>query len=186
MSSRRFLYYYDLLFFSLLASLPGIAENMLPRFFFLKIGFSVTIILLILPYMKLKELLIISAVKTAVPAFLSGMIISPAFIFGLTGSLSSLFFMLLLCRLKIFSIIGISVAGAAVSNLVQYTVFLLFSGMTDAGLTGRFTGILLIFSVSAGIITAVASVYLNKFMIKRGIDVAEKAREFYRLPSVPA
>ncbi len=85
-------------------------------------GFSNLVLIIALAGMPLGDILILSIGKSLIGSLLTGRLATPGFLMGITGSLSSAAVMWLLNRTKKFGLVGISLAGASVSNLIQLLV----------------------------------------------------------------
>ena len=112
---------YDIIFFAFLSSFIAAIENMFPRPIpYFRIGFSFIIILMVLDSFNLKELLLMIAIKNISVAIVFAYILTPPFYLGITGGIMSVIVMKVMRNFKnIFSILGVSIAGALVSNLSQ-------------------------------------------------------------------
>lgn len=112
---------YDIIFFAFLSSFIAAIENMFPRPIpYFRIGFSFIIILMVLDSFNLKELLLMIAIKNISVAIVFAYILTPPFYLGITGGIISVIVMKLMRNFRnIFSLLGVSIAGALVSNLSQ-------------------------------------------------------------------
>ena len=112
---------YDIIFFAFLSSFIAAIENMFPRPIpYFRIGFSFIIILMVLDSFNLKELLLMIAIKNISVAIVFAYILTPPFYLGITGGIMSVIVMKLMRKFRnIFSLLGVSIAGALVSNLSQ-------------------------------------------------------------------
>ena len=87
---------------------------------YFRIGFSFIIILMVLDSFNLKELLLMIAIKNISVAIVFAYILTPPFYLGITGGIMSVIVMKLMRNFRnIFSLLGVSIAGALVSNLSQ-------------------------------------------------------------------
>ena len=87
---------------------------------YFRIGFSFIIILMVLDSFNLKELLLMIAIKNISVAIVFAYILTPPFYLGITGGIISVIVMKLMRNFRnIFSLLGVSIAGALVSNLSQ-------------------------------------------------------------------
>lgn len=122
-----------------------------------KIGLSNITVLFVLYIYSIKDAYIVGIIKTFINALLfSGM---NAFIYGILGIIISIFVMYLLKKTNIFSVLGISMAGACVHNLAQLFVAVLLTST----ITFLYYGpILLIAGLIVGFITGL----INKILIK--------------------
>ena len=112
---------YDIIFFAFLSSFIAAIENMFPRPIpYFRIGFSFIIILMVLDSFNLKELLLMIAIKNISVAIVFAYILTPPFYLGITGGVMSVIVMNTMRNFKnFFSLLGVSIAGALVSNLSQ-------------------------------------------------------------------
>ncbi|MEI0596353.1 Gx transporter family protein [Brachyspira pilosicoli] len=112
---------YDIIFFAFLSSFIAAIENMFPRPIpYFRIGFSFIIILMVLDSFNFKELLLMIAIKNISVAIVFAYILTPPFYLGITGGIMSVIVMKLMRNFRnIFSLLGVSIAGALVSNLSQ-------------------------------------------------------------------
>ncbi|WP_456059837.1 Gx transporter family protein [Brachyspira pilosicoli] len=112
---------YDIIFFAFLSLFIAAIENMFPRPIpYFRIGFSFIIILMVLDSFNLKELLLMIAIKNISVAIVFAYILTPPFYLGITGGIMSVIVMKLMRNFRnIFSLLGVSIAGALVSNLSQ-------------------------------------------------------------------
>lgn len=118
-----------------------------------KLGLANIVTLFVICIYGFKEGLLVSFLRVFLGAFLSGTLLSPAFMLSLSGALlSTLVMSLLFKKSKLFSVVGISIAGALFHNIGQliaayflvqtvgvlyYLPFLLMLSLP----TGLFTGL---------------------------------------------
>lgn len=112
---------YDIIFFAFLSSFIAAVENMFPRPVpYFRIGFSFTIVLMVIDVFKFRELILLILIKNISVAIVFAYIFTPPFYLGLCGGITSIIIMKLMSYLKnTFSIFGISLAGSLISNLSQ-------------------------------------------------------------------
>ena len=112
---------YDIIFFAFISSFIAAVENMFPRPIpYFRIGFSFIVILMVIDVFKFRELLLLIFIKNVSVAIVFAYILTPPFYLGLCGGITSVIIMKMMSYLKnTFSIFGISLAGALVSNLSQ-------------------------------------------------------------------
>lgn len=112
---------YDIIFFAFISSFIAAVENMFPRPIpYFRIGFSFIVILMVIDVFKFRELLLLILIKNVSVAVVFAYILTPPFYLGLCGGIASVIIMKFMSYLKnTFSIFGISLAGALVSNLSQ-------------------------------------------------------------------
>lgn len=142
-------------FYTSLCLLLSYAELLIPRFVpFLRLGLSNSIILLALDF-HISDFLILLVFKSIASSFISGTLFSPFFLISFFQSVISGLLMYLMEKKlnKLFSVYGISIAGAGLSALVQ--VFC--AGLYLGSQVYYVLWIMLLFSIPAGIITAFIS-----------------------------
>lgn len=162
--------------FSLLLSY---AEFFLPHPLpFLKFGFSNAVILFAL-YMNFPSVMILCIIKSIASSFISGTLISPFFLISLTQSIISGFLMYALnffnekiFKKKFISVYGISLAGSAMSAFVQIFLCSFYLGKG----TFEFLGIMLIFSIFSGIITAYISQKIQIHDINQNEKISDEKK----------
>jgi len=103
---------------SVLFTLESFIPSPIP---WIRLGLANGITLIALTWWGMKEGFIITILRVIVGSLLTGKLFSPVFIFAIAGGLSSTFAMGMLLSLKdsVFSLIGISIFGAVVKNIVQ-------------------------------------------------------------------
>ncbi|EKV57495.1 Gx transporter family protein [Brachyspira hampsonii] len=112
---------YDIIFFAFLSSFIAAVENMFPRPIpYFRIGFSFVIVLMVVDVFTFRELILLIFIKNVSVALAFAYILTPPFYLGLCGGITSIIVMKLMSYFKnIFSIFGVSLAGALISNLSQ-------------------------------------------------------------------
>ncbi len=141
-----------------LAVVLNIVETMVPFFSGyipgLKLGLANTIVLLVLYVYSFKEALYISFLRVLLVSILRTGLFSIAFWFSLSGSILSIFMMLLFKKTKLFSIIGVSIIGSIFHSIGQIIVAML---LIDTTSIMYYLPLLLIFSVPTGIMVGLIS-----------------------------
>lgn len=134
-----------------------------------KLGLANIITLLTLYLYGFRDGLTVALMRVVLGSLICGMFLSPGFMLGLTGAISSTLVMaLLLKHTSCFSMIGISLAGAAAHNtgqllaaclllqstsVVYYLPVLLIAGIPTGFITGYLLNLLLEHNVKSGILT---------------------------------
>ncbi|MBE6136924.1 MAG: Gx transporter family protein [Erysipelotrichaceae bacterium] len=96
-----------------MAIVLSILESFIPMFIpGVKLGLANVIILIMLYEFKISEALIVDILRILVVAILRSTLLSPTFIMSLSGGVLSFVIMLIFSRIKVFSIIGVSVLGS--------------------------------------------------------------------------
>jgi len=147
------------------------AEMILPRIVpFFRLGLANTVILLALD-INFSSFFILSILKATAASLTAGTLFSPFFLISLLQSVMSALFMRGLYKLisrKAISLYGISVAGSAVSAVIQILLTSLYIGNGTFALLGP----MLIFNTVSGIITAF---FAEKSGIKESISSMENS-----------
>ena len=142
------------------------AEMILPRILpFFRLGFANTVILIALD-IDFGSFVLLSILKAVAASLMGGTLFSPFFLISLAQSLLSALVMRLLYKLiskKLLSLYGISIAGSAVSALVQIGLASLYLGAGTFSLLGP----MLIFNTISGCITAF---FCEKLNIKENLN----------------
>ena len=99
--------------------------------------------------------------------FISGLLFSGVFgiIYSLAGGLLSLLTMILLKRVRIFSVTGVSIAGGVMHNLGQMLIASILVG--NSGVFVYFP-VLVISGVVCGFVTGVLSFLILRYLPSRG------------------
>lgn len=155
-----------MVFFAMLISL-GTAlhalEMVLPNPFPLpgaKIGLANIITLLVILLFGFKEGMLVSLMRVFLGSFISGTLFSPAFLLSLTGAVFSTIVMSIMQKYsKIFSVIGISIAGALTHNIGQLTIAYF---LVETSGVLYYLPFLLIFSLPTGFFTGLVTKVLLK------------------------
>lgn len=155
-----------------------IVESMLPTPSpWLRFGFSHIIILFTLLFFGPLTAILIFLVRTFVGSLVSGRLFSPTFIFGFGGGLIATLLMIMIIytfRGRGLGIVGISVSGAWINNLVQVYLAYLLTGHRELFLI---LPVFLLFGVVTGMINGMAVFYLNIY----GQNVLKLEGSFFRV-----
>lgn len=150
-------------YLSALTLLFSYAEMLLPRFVpFFRLGLG-NIAILLAFNLSLPSFLLLTVFKAITASLMAGTLFSPFFLISLGQSIVSGFLMYLMAKLngktqnRLFSVYGISTAGAAISSLIQIALSSLYLGQGTTALLGP----MLLFSIFSGIVTAVLSQILH-------------------------
>jgi heptaprenyl diphosphate synthase len=132
----------------------------------LRLGFSHIITLFALLFFGTSTAFMIFCIRTLVGSLIIGKLLSPTFILGFFGGASALMVMALMLDLfkgRWFSVVGISVAGAWVNNVVQVLIaFLVFIRHSDIFLILPAFGL---FALGTGIVNGIAVYYLERYAV---------------------
>ena len=143
-------------YLSALTLLFSYAELLLPRIIpFFRLGLGNVAILMAFE-MPFPAFLLLSVIKAVAASLTGGTLFSPFFIISLAQSVSSACLMFVLfklnkvCRGKLMSIYGVSLAGSALSAFVQIGLCTLYLGQGTFSLLGP----MFLFNAVSGLITA--------------------------------
>jgi len=143
-------------YLSALTLLFSYAELLLPRIIpFFRLGLGNVAILMAFE-MPFPAFLLLSVIKAVAASLTGGTLFSPFFIISLAQSISSACLMFVLfklnkvCRGKLMSIYGVSLAGSALSAFVQIGLCTLYLGQGTFSLLGP----MFLFNAVSGLITA--------------------------------
>lgn len=144
-------------------------ESLLPMPLpFARIGLSNVFVVVALFGFDVREAFLVNLVRVLAGSLLMGLVLSPAFLFSLAGSMSALCVMALIGWKAVppLSVVGASAAGAVASNLVQVLLFTaLFAGWpVPIDLLGSFV----LLGVGVGFLTGlIAATVLKKVVLER-------------------
>jgi len=146
----------EIAIFSASAVIIYVLETFIPRPFpWMRFGFGNIIVLVTLYLLGFKCGLLVTAMKSILGGLIAGNLFTPAFLFSISGGITSLMAMALLLTIipEIFSPLGISVAGAVIHNLAQLLVAsFLFIGRIEVM---HLFPLFIILSVVTGTITGI-------------------------------
>ena len=130
-----------------------------------KLGLANVIILIMLYEFKFYEAGIVDILRILVVALIRGTFMSSTFFMSLSGGILSYFVMLLFSRIKVFSIIGVSVLGSISHGVGQIAVAIIIMG-TQA--VAYYLPFILLLSLGTGILSGfIARSYLKRSITKR-------------------
>lgn len=130
-----------------------------------KLGLANVIILIMLYEFKFYEAGIVDILRILVVALIRGTFMSPTFFMSLSGGILSYCVMLLFSRIKVFSIIGVSVLGSISHGVGQIAVAIIIMG-TQA--VAYYLPFILLLSLGTGILSGfIARSYLKRSITKR-------------------
>jgi len=135
------------------------AEMLLPRFVpFFRLGLGNVVILLALG-LDFPSFLILTVIKSLAASVTNGTLLSPFFLISVGQSLASGLVMYALFKIKKnwLGLYGISLAGGAVSSLVQIGMSAVYLGSGTLTLIGP----MLLFGIVASVITATLATFLS-------------------------
>jgi len=139
----------------------AIAEHMVPKPLpWMRIGLANAITLYAFTILRPKEVLLVVVSRTVAASLLIGSFLSVTFILSFTGALSSFAVMCLLYIFfrRWFGLVGMSVAGAVTSNMVQLLV--VNAVFVQSSLSYYFVPILLGFALAGGILSGLFGRFL--------------------------
>ena len=144
---------------SIIESYIPILNNIIPG---LRLGLSNVIIIFVLYKYGFKDSLYVSIVRVFLVGLLRTGIFSVSFFFSLSGAIFSIIFMYIVKKIKIFSVIGISIIGSVTHSIGQILVAIV---MLNNENIIYYLPYLLIFSIPTGIITGIIANKILKYDI---------------------
>lgn len=151
--------------FAALAIVLSYVEMLLPPIWSavpgIKVGLPNIIIIYLLYKFSLKEAAAVSLIRLLTTALLFGSALTLAY--SLAGAVLSLAVMWLLKKTKLFSQVGVSIAGGVTHNLGQVLVAILVLGTKEMG---YYMIVLSITGTIAGIFVGIAGIMLLKYTAK--------------------
>ncbi len=145
-----------------LAIVLSIVESMIPIFAGsipgLKIGLANVAIMVVLYVYGFKEAIFVSISRIFIVSILRTGLFNITFFFSLSGAIFSLVFMFLFKKIKVFSIIGVSIIGSIFHTIGQIIVALIF--VQNLNIL-YYLPIILVFSIFTGLLTG----YISKQII---------------------
>lgn len=161
METKKFI---RLTMFLALAVVLNIIESLIPIFNFLipgvKLGLSNVIILTVLYVYGFKDAMYLSILKVFLVGILRTGLFSVPFFFSLAGAIISIVMMYLFKKIKLFSIIGISIIGSISHSVGQVLVAIFVINIKMI----YYLPILLIISIPTGILVGIISQELIKYI----------------------
>jgi heptaprenyl diphosphate synthase len=127
----------------------------------IKLGLANIVVLTVLYAMGVKEAFVISCVRIILVGFTFGNMSS--LLYSLAGGLLSWLVMSICKKLKIFSVIGVSVAGGITHNIGQIAVAAI---VLQTGSLGYYLPVLLIAGTITGLLIGILGVGLLKVQMK--------------------
>lgn len=115
-----------------MAIVLSILESFIPVFIpGVKLGLANVIILIMLYEFKSYEALLVNIIRILLVGLLRGTLLTPTFLMSLSGGMLSFLIMFLFSRIKVFSIIGVSVLGSIFHCVGQILIAIILLS-TDA------------------------------------------------------
>ena len=157
-----------LTFLSVLSSLAIIlsfVESLLPPIWSavpgIKMGLPNIIIIFLLYKFSVREAVVVSVIRLLIVGLLFGNFMT--FLYSFAGAFLSLTVMWLLKRIRKFSQVGVSIAGAVSHNLAQVIVAILVLGTKEIGF---YMPVLAVSGIVAGIFVGFSGILLLKYTAK--------------------
>lgn len=148
-------------------------ESLLPMPFpWARVGLSNIFVVVSLFAFGFTDALMVNMARVIAGNLLTGILLSPAFVFSLAGSTGALVVMALIKSRLVppLSVVGTSCAGAVINNMIQvalFTVLLSWSGIARSLLGG-----FILLGVGVGLVTGlIASAVLEKVGLERTTSV---------------
>ena len=146
-----------------MAIVLSILESFIPVFIpGVKLGLANVIILIMLYEFKIKEAFLVDLLRILAVGILRGTLMSPTFVMSLSGGMLSFLVMLLFSRIKIFSVIGVSVLGSISHCIGQIIAAMIL-------LSSQAVVYYLPFIMLLSCVTGVLSGIITKIYLKRSI-----------------
>jgi heptaprenyl diphosphate synthase len=148
-------------FLSTMAICLSIIEHMVPKPLpWMRIGLANAITLYAFTIMRPKEVLLVVFSRVLATSLLIGSFLSVTFLLSISGAVASFAIMWVLYSFfhRYFSLVGISVAGAATSNAVQLLV--VNTLFVNSRLSFYFLPLILLFALLGGVISG----FFGKFL----------------------
>ena len=136
-------------------------ETLIPPFVAVpgvKIGLSNIVTVFALYTLGAKSAVLISLVRVSLSALLFGN--AAAFIFSLSGAVCSLIIMIILSRVRVFSHIGVSVAGGVLHNAGQILAAMLV--LENAGIAYYLAPLIISGTLAGVVVGAVAGLVISR------------------------
>lgn len=138
-------------------------ESFIPIFIpGVKLGLANVIILIMLYEFKFYEAGIVDLLRILIVSFIRGTFLSPTFLMSLAGGMLSYFVMLLFSRIKVFSVIGVSILGAIAHVVGQIFVAI---GIVGSEAVVYYLPFILLLSLGTGVLSG----FISKSYLKRSI-----------------
>ena len=146
---------------SIIESYIPVLNNIVPG---LRLGLSNIIILFVLYKFNFKDGLYVSIVRVFLVGLLRTGLFSVSFFFSLSGAIFSIVSMYLVKKIKIFSVVGVSIVGSITHSIGQIIIAILL--LKNENIV-YYLPYLLIFSIPTGIITGL----ITKKLLKIDINI---------------
>ena len=144
---------------SIIESYIPILNSVVPG---LRLGLSNIIIIFVLYKYGFKDSLYVSIVRVFLVGLLRTGIFSISFFFSISGALFSIIFMYLFKKIKIFSVVGVSIVGSITHSIGQILIAIFM--LKNENII-YYLPYLLAFSIPTGVITGVISNKILKYDI---------------------
>lgn len=159
--------------FLALAIVIGYVESFIPLFIpGFKLGLANVIIMIMIYEFKWYEAFLVDVLRIIILGIIFGTLLNPIFFMSLVGGLLSFIVMLIFSKLKVFSIIGVSVLGALSHSFGQIIVAMIILSLNAVIYFFPFIALL---SLGSGILSGlIARTYLKRSITNNYIDVNNK------------
>ncbi|MCR5350270.1 MAG: Gx transporter family protein [Acholeplasmatales bacterium] len=144
-----------------IAIVVGYVESFIPLFIpGFKLGLANVVIMIMLYEFKWYEALLVDVLRIIILGLIFGTIFNPIFFMSLAGGLLSYVVMLIFSRIKIFSIIGVSIIGAVSHSFGQIVVAIIILSLNAVI---YYLPFIALFSLGCGIVSGIiARTYLKR------------------------
>lgn len=159
--------------FLALAIVIGYVESFIPLFIpGFKLGLANVIIMIMIYEFKWYEAFLVDVLRIIILGIIFGTLLNPIFFMSLVGGLLSFIVMLIFSKLKVFSIIGVSVLGALSHSFGQIIVAIIILSLNAVIYFFPFIALL---SLGSGILSGlIARTYLKRSITNNYIDANNK------------
>ena len=149
-----------------MAIVLSIAESFIPIFIpGVKLGLANVIILIMLYEFKSTEAFLVQLLRIVIASLLRGTFLGPQFAMSIAGGLLAFIVMLLFTRIKIFTPLGVSAAGAIAHSTGQILAVMWLIGV---GAVMYYLPFIMLLSLLTGILSGiVADTYLKRSITSR-------------------
>lgn len=153
-----------------MAIVLSILESFIPVFIpGVKLGLANVIILIMLYEFKSYEALLVNIIRILLVGLLRGTLLTPTFLMSLSGGMLSFLIMFLFSRIKVFSVIGVSVLGS-VSHCIGQILIAIILLSTNAVV--YYLPFIAVLSLATGVISGlITKGYLRMSITSRFIDL---------------
>lgn len=161
-----------------MAIIVNYMESFIPVFIpGVRLGLANVIILLMIYEFKFYEAFIVDILRIFIVSLLRGTFLAPVFFMSLSGGMLSLLIMFLFSRIRIFTAVGTSAAGAFFHTAGQLAVLIIISGTPTVM---NYMPIIGFISIAAGVLSGfISHIYLTRSITYNYTYVDTRYKERY-------